>query len=241
MAGRVTRYTLVMALSMFAACTELKQSAPVALSDAGEPEEDAQLSGDDAAARLDANAADAGATRRDAASDAGVCVPSCLAPKICSVTSGEGRCEVPTIRWFVDDVLVAEYATHEAIYYATGATQYFLAFPYFRRSVQIYLPQNLTVGAVTACPQSALSMSLITSDNSYAGLSALPARWRNLIFTSCGAQSEGDQVIARDLTLTNASATRLAGSYEFIVKGAGPRANSTLRVTGAFDVAPTVQ
>jgi hypothetical protein len=84
-------------------------------------------------------------------------------------------------------------------------------------------------------------MTLGTSDNSWSELDALPLRWKNLVFTSCGVQSSGDTVTARDLTITTVSPARVAGTYEFVVQGAGPRAGSTLRVHGVFDVAPTAQ
>jgi hypothetical protein len=117
-----------------------------------------------------------------------------------------------------------------------------LFFPYWGRNVQGYLPPNPATGTLASCPSGgAATLSLITSDNSWADLGALPARWKNLSFVSCGAQSSGDVVTAKDLTITSVSPARVAGTYEIVVQGAGPRAGSTLRVRGSFDVTPTSQ
>jgi hypothetical protein len=219
-------------LTVLLACSSLKESVdPVVGPDASS--RDADLESD----RDTGSKADAGIT--DARVDPNACTSSCVAPKICVKNDAGGRCEVPTIRWFVDNVLVAEYATHEALYFAASSA-YFLGFPYYGRSVQLNLPSAVATGNVLSCPGSGpVSLSLVTSDNSFAGLDSLPSRWKGLVFTSCGPQSSGDQVTALDVTISSVSPARVAGSYEIIVKGAGARANSTLRVTGVFDVAPT--
>lgn len=167
------------------------------------------------------------------------CTPACAAPKICVEGDAGSRCEVPTIRWYVDGVLVAQYATHEGLYTASSSVPYYLAFPFYGRNISLTLPATVGTGNVLSCPSSGpVELSLNTSDNGFAGLSALPARWKGLILTRCGTSAAGDQVMARDVTLSVVTPARVAGTYEFIVQGAGPRAGSTLRVTGAFDVAP---
>lgn len=165
---------------------------------------------------------------------------TCSASEVCASTPTAASCKAPTIVWEVDGTRVAALASYEAIYAQNSGT-YQLMFPGAGRSVQIYVPANPSPGPLTSCPSNAVPVSLITSDNGWAGLDALPARWKNLIFTACGASSTGDVVTARDVTLTQASPARVAGTFEILVQGKGTREGSTLRVHGAFDVVPTVQ
>ncbi len=226
--------------------------------------------GTDAEARVDGAAQDAGGSDLDAAAagdhtspgvDAGsdACTPSCsgrtcgLDPTCgvscgtcpstlaCATTSTNAACAAPTIVWEVDGVVVTQLATFESFYYPSQGT-YGVDFPHWGRSVQAWTPQNPTPGTIVSCPAGGPgTLSLITSDNSYADLGALPARWKNLTFVSCGAQSSGDTVTARDLTITSVSPARIAGSYDILVQGAGPRAGSTLHVHGVFDLVPQPQ
>ncbi len=158
------------------------------------------------------------------------------APSVDGAPSGP-----PTIVWEVDGVVVASLTTFEAFYIVSQGT-YGMDFPHWGRSIQAWLPKDPVPGTIVSCPTGGTgNLSLITSDNSYAGLGALPDRWKNLTFVSCGAQNGGDVVTARDLIITTVSPARIAGSYEILVQGAGVRAGSTLRVHGVFDVAPQTQ
>ncbi len=164
----------------------------------------------------------------------------CSAAEVCEQSDASSACKAPTIVWEVDGTRVAAFATAEALHYASDGS-YQLFFPYWGRNVQIFVPAGATAGPLTSCPSNAVSVSLTTSDNSWAGLGTLPARWKNLTFVSCGATTDGDVVTARDVSLTQVSPARIAGSYEIVVQGKGAREGSTLRVRGVFDVAPTVQ
>jgi hypothetical protein len=165
----------------------------------------------------------------------------CQSTEACATSASGARCSAPTIVWEVDGVVVAQMATFEAFYTPSQGT-YSIEFPHWGRSVQAWTPANPTPGTQVSCPDGGPgSLGLITSDNSYAGLDALPARWKNLTFVSCGVQSSGDVVTARDLIVTSVSPARIAGSYDIMVTGEGPRAGSSLHVHGVFDVAPQTQ
>jgi hypothetical protein len=223
----------VFVLVTVTACGALKAAAPTddAVDDAGVEETD----GMDGAPPLP-SPADGGDAAKAPTLDADAC-GVCKASEACTDKGGTASCEPATIVWEVDGVVVSKMASYEAFYTAsTGTTSLF--FNHYGRNVQISFTGAPT-GPVTQCPEGgSASLGLITSDNGWAKLEALPARWKGLTFTACGEQGSGDVVTARDLTLTNASPARVAGHYEILVQGAGPRAGSTLRVHGVFDVTP---
>lgn len=164
----------------------------------------------------------------------GECGPS----EACVETTTGAACKAATIIWEVDGVVVTKKATHEAFFTAsTGNVG--LYFPYWGRNVSINLPVTAGTGMLASCPSTyTATVALTTSDNSWADLGALPSRWKDLVFTTCGAQAAGDVVTARDVMIMSLSPARIAGTYEIIVQGGGPRAGSTLRVHGSFDVTP---
>ncbi len=165
---------------------------------------------------------------------------TCAAAEVCDTNETSATCKAPTIVWEVDGTRVVAYASAEA-FYAPSAGSTTIFFPYFGRNVSITVPSDATAGPLTSCPSNAVVVTLMTSDNAWAGLDALPARWRGLVFTLCGASTGGDVVTARDVTLTHVSPARIAGHYEILVQGKGAREGSTLRVRGVFDLVPTVQ
>jgi hypothetical protein len=236
-----------------AACGSFKAAIPAGAADSGPP---GGSSDDGAAPAIDASPPNDAREAEVPSPDAG-CAPACagracgkdpacgttcgVCPQgqACDETSSAVSCKPATLTWEVDGVVVAEFATFEA-YYTTSQDAYALDFPHWGRSIQIGLPAHPSTGTLASCPSGgSASLALITSDNSWAGLDALPLRWKNLIFASCGAQSSGDTVTARDLTITAVSPARVAGTYDVVVEGAGPRAGSTLHAHGVFDIAPT--
>lgn len=234
--------------AVLAACTSLR--AAVDDADAGAEGEGPVARDQDATAPLDSGPV-------VSTNDGGRCVPSCggrlcgrdttcdascgacSAAEVCDESATGAACRAPTIEWLVDGTRVAGKASAEAWYFAASGT-YAVMFPENGRNVQINVPAGAAAGSLTSCPGSA-AVSLSTGDNSWSGLDALPLNWKNLLFTTCGASTSGDTVVARSVTFTQLSPARMAGSYEWIVVGKGLREGSTLRVRGAFDVAPKNQ
>jgi hypothetical protein len=223
----------VFVLVTVTACGALRTAAP-----ADDTDDDAGVENIDEVdgAPPPSSRADGGDAASTPTPDADAC-GVCRASEACVDRGGTATCEPATIVWEVDGVVVTKMATYEAFYTASTSTTA-LFFNHYGRNIQISFTGAPT-GPVTQCPEGGgASLGLITSDNGWAKLEALPARWKGLIFTACGEQSSGDVVTARDLTLTSASPARVAGHYEILVQGAGPRAGSTLRVRGVFDVTP---
>jgi hypothetical protein len=168
----------------------------------------------------------------------GPCDPS----MVCDSETG-GACVLPTIQWDLDGTVIQRLGTAEA-YYTVGSDSLGLYFPHWGRNMQISMSNVSTrsAGTYSSCPAGAVSgtsIGVITSDNGWASLAALPLAWKSLNFSTCGTISSGDTVQTLTLTLTTLSTTHVVGGYQVTVQGANARAGSTLTISGAFDLVPT--
>jgi hypothetical protein len=169
----------------------------------------------------------------------GPCDPS----TVCDSEASGAACVPPTIQWELDGTVIQRLGTAEA-YHVVGSDSLGLYFPHWGRNVQISMANASTrsAGTYSSCPGGAVSgttMGVITSDNGWASLDALPLAWKSLNFSSCGTISSGDTVQTLTLTFTTLSTTHVVGSYQVVVQGANARAGSTLKISGAFDLNPT--
>ncbi len=148
---------------------------------------------------------------------------------------------VALLQWEVDGGVIATLESFESGRFVSMDNA-FVFLPLNGRSVQMWFSHVSDAGLVSMdCAQtSALSMTLGTGDNTWAGIrDKLPLEWQNLIFTSC-TTSTGDTVERYHLE-ADVTPQRIAGSFEVRVRGGGVRAGSTLRVSGTFDVVPKPQ
>jgi hypothetical protein len=138
--------------------------------------------------------------------------------------------------WILDGVEVARSFGAEV----AGGTSAYIFLPYWGRNVQATLGDyGSLVPGIYYCDDYAtgpVNVSLITSDNSWAGLEDLPEEWKTLIVTYCDAVGTSPDAIDMWLRL-DAVGARLAGQYQATIVGAGPRAGHTLVIEGTFDVA----
>lgn len=177
----------------------------------------------------------------DMQGDAGACDPPCQDGEICA---GFGSCVVASadIVWTLDDVEVARHRTAEGLYYAATDSLY-IAMPFWGRNVTITVEDVGSTAPFSATcadfQNTGFALSLITSDNSWADLDALPATWKGLIATdsSCaGGLVDGDMLQRWDIEMTTLSSTSAAGTVDIEISGGGPRSSETLRISGSFDV-----
>jgi hypothetical protein len=167
----------------------------------------------------------------------------CDPATVCDSEASGAACVPPTIQWELDGSVIQRLGTAEA-YYFVGSDSLGLYFPHWGRNVQISMGNVSTrsAGTYSSCPggpASGTSIGVITSDNGWASLDALPMVWKSLNFSSCGTISSGDTVQTLTLTFTTLSTTHVVGSYQTVVQGANARAGSTLKISGAFDLQPT--
>ena len=93
------------------------------------------------------------------------------------------------------------------------------------RDCQIFASNDVTFG-------------ILTYDNGYAGLDALPTQWQGLTFDTSGCTpNTGDTFSTFILEVTTLTMTHAIGRYEIEIHGAGSRANSVLSIRGRFDTA----
>jgi hypothetical protein len=143
--------------------------------------------------------------------------------------------------WQIDGGTIGVDYSFEATY-VVSQDRIFFFLPYQGRNIQIQVSQASTRGAFTAScpawPTQGPNVGVITSNNSFARAAAnLPIAWRNLTWGDCYAPT-GDTLQTLSLTGTVVSPSRFTGSLDIVVVGSGPRAGTTLRVFGTFDVNP---
>src|SRR5262249_20936070 len=143
-----------------------------------------------------------------------------------------------TVVWEINDATVHSAGTAET-FYQPSHNLYFLFLPKWGRNVQIYLHADTLKPGTFNCPGSHV-FGLITSDNGFDGLDKLPPEWKSLSVAGCGKASSGDLVTKSELTISTLRPDRVAGRYDLVIDGAGPRSGSTLRVSGEFDEKPKV-
>jgi len=138
--------------------------------------------------------------------------------------------------WTLDGVEVARSFGAEV----AGGTSAYLFLPYWGRNVQAILGDyGSLVPGIYDCDDyttGPVNVSLITSDNSWAGLEDLPEEWKTLIIAYCDAAGTYPDAIDMWLRLDTVGA-RLVGQYQATIIGGGPRAGHTLVIDGTFDVA----
>jgi len=140
--------------------------------------------------------------------------------------------ETGLLVWYLNGAEVARAHGAEA-----GSTYLFL--PYWGRNVQVYFPDNLTLEAGTyGCDDymsGPVNVSLITVDNTWAGLENLPDRWKNLNIAYCN--STGTYPDSVDMWVRfDETGPHLRGSYGCTVTGAAERAGETLTIEGTFSI-----
>jgi len=130
--------------------------------------------------------------------------------------------------WRLDGAEVARSSGAEA-----GSDYLFL--PHWGRNVQAYFTSPPAPGTYRCADMGAsgVRVSLITMDNSWAGLDDVPARWQTLNIPGCDFSPDTYTVT---LTLTE-TAGRYRGTLHIEVAGAAERAGETLTLDGTFDVA----
>jgi hypothetical protein len=149
------------------------------------------------------------------------------------VTPDEGIVdETGLLVWYLDGVETARSHGAEA-----GSTYLFL--PYWGRNVQVYFTDNLTLPTGTyGCADfmsGPVSVSLITVDNTWAGLESLPERWKNLNIAYCN--STGTYPDSVDMQVRfDETGPHLRGAYGCTITGAAERAGETLTIEGTFSI-----
>ncbi len=174
---------------------------------------------------------DGGAPTRDAGPgglDAMVGDDAGTAPVDAGTATDAGADDPNVLIWRLDGVEVARSTGAEA-----GADYLFL--PHWGRNVQAYWTSPPAPGTHGCADMTAtgLRVGLLTVDNSWANLDALPERWKNLNITSCAFTPDTYTVT---LTL-DATSGRYRGTLHIEVVGAAERAGETLTVDGTFDIA----
>jgi hypothetical protein len=201
------------------------------------------------------------ATGRDtstAADDLG-CVPQCgvaacgLDP-VCALSCGSCQtsqtCEAGTCveaaamtRWTLDGDVVNTSTSVEALYTASQ-DHMFVGIPLNGRNIQLSLADVSNRSSISySCADEPITfgpLSLITSDNGWADLDALPARWKGLILNGSHCINPGDDELAMwSLEITTLDPGRVAGSVTIELAGGGPRSGETLHIASEFDVEAT--
>ena len=140
--------------------------------------------------------------------------------------------EAGLLVWSLDGVEVARSHGAEA-----GSTYLFL--PTWGRNVQVYFTDNLSLEAGTyGCADymsGPVNVSLITVDNTWAGLENLPERWKNLNIAYCNSTGTSPDSVDMHVTFDE-TGSHLRGSYGCTVTGAAERAGETLTLEGTFSI-----
>lgn len=212
----------------------------------------------DASALADIGAADAAADG-DAAGPDAACVPECGAAEcgadpVCGTACGEclptqecdeGACIAARVvtQWSLDGTIVNTTTSGEAIYTAAYDTM-FVGLPHYGRNIQINIADASTANRLSySCADEPITigpLSLITSDNGWAELDALPDRWKSLILNGSHCLNPAEDTLSVwELEVTSVDPGHVVGTATIEITGGGPRAGETLRIESAFDLDAT--